>query len=84
MHLGLHLDPCHHLLLRDQMVDPLQQSQETPHTPAPLIQHLVRAPRLREADHPRWAINLRVHRLRRDQFADVLFRLFLVEVQELA
>ena len=87
MHLALprlHLNPRHHLLLRNQMIDPLQQPQQAPHTPAPLIQHLIRAPRFRKTDHPRWTIDLCIYRLRRHQLANILFRLFLVEIQELA
>ena len=79
----LHLNPSHHLLLGDQMVDALQQAQQAPHAATPLVEHLVRVPGLGETDHPSRPIDLRIHRLRRDQLADVLLRLLLIEIEEL-
>ena len=77
------LNPRHHLLLRNQMINPLQQPQQTLHAPTPLIQHLVRIPRPRKRHHPRWPIDLRIHRLRRHQRTDIRFRLLLVQVKQL-
>ena len=77
------LNPRHHLFFRDQMIDPLQQAQQTLHTPAPLIQHLVRIPRFGETHHPCRTINLRIDRLRRDQLTDIRLRLLLIQVQQL-
>ena len=64
------------------MIDPLQQAQQALHAPTPLIQHIVRISGLRKTDDPRGAVDLRVHRLRRHQLADVLLRLFFAEVEE--
>ena len=77
------LNISHHLLLRNQMINPLQQPQQPFHTPTPLIQHLVRVSRLRETDYSRRPIDLRVYRFRGDQLRDVRFCLVLVEVQQL-
>ena len=76
-------NPRHHLLFRNQMIDPLQQSQQALHAPTPLIQHLVRIPHLGETDDPSRAVDLRVHRLRRHQLADVRLRFLLVEIEQL-
>ena len=73
----------HHLLLRDQMVDSLQQPQETLHAPAPLVQNLIRIPRLGERDDPRRPVDFGIDRLGRHQLTDVAFRLFLVQVEQL-
>ena len=84
MHLPLpRRNPRHHLLLRNQMIDPLQQPQQALHTPTPLIQHVIRIPRLRETDHPRRPVNLGIYRFRGNELADVRLRFFLVEVQQL-
>ena len=77
------LDTSHHLLLRDQVVDPLQQAQKTLHAPAPFVQDLVRVSRFRERDDPRGPIDLGVDGLSRHQLTDVAFRLFLVQVEQL-
>ena len=78
----IRLYPRHHLLLRNQMINPLQQSQQALHIPAPLIQHVVRAPRLREAHHLRGAVDLRIHRLVRHQLRQVLLRLVGLEIEQ--
>lgn len=65
------------------MIDPLQQPQQTLHTRTPLIQHLIRVPHLGETDHPRGAIDLGVHRLGRDELADVRLGFLLVEIEQL-
>lgn len=77
------LDSSHHLLLGDQVIDPLQQPQQTLHTPTPLIQDIVRIPWLREAHDPGRAVDLRIHRLGGDQFADVFLRLVFLEIEKL-
>ena len=77
------LDPSHHLLFGDEMINSLQQPQQTLHTPTPLIQDVIRIPRLRKAYNPGRPIDLRIHGLGSDQFADVFFRLVFVEVKKL-
>lgn len=77
------LNPRHHLLLGNQMIDPLQQSEQTLHAPAPLVQHLVRIPRLGETHHPGRTIDFGVDRLRRDQLTDIRLRLLLIQIQQL-
>ena len=77
------LDPRHHFLLCDQMVDPLQQAQQTLHVAAPLVQDLVGPSGFGETDDTRGAIDPGVDRLGRDQLADVTLRLVLVQVEEL-
>ncbi len=77
------LNPRHHLLLRDKMIDPLQQAQQTPHAPAPLIEHLIRISRLRKSDNSSGPVNLGIHRLRRHQRADITLRLVLFQIQQL-
>ena len=77
------LYPRHHLLLRDQMIDPFQQAQEALHAPTPFIQHLVRVARLGERDDAGRAVDFGVDRLGRDELADVAFRLVLVQVEQL-
>lgn len=76
-------NPSHHLLLRDEMVNPLQQPKQTLHVTAPLIQHIVRIARLSKVDQPRRTINLRMDGLRRYQLADVLLRLLLRQIEQL-
>lgn len=75
-------DPRHHLLLRDQVVDPLQQPQKALHVAAPFVQHVVRIARLGEVDQSGWTVDLGVDRLRTDQLADVLLGFLLRQVQQ--
>lgn len=77
------LDPCHHLLFGDEMIDSLQESQQALHVVTPLIQNVISIPRLREADDPCRSVNLGVHSLGGNQLADVLFRLILSQVEQL-
>lgn len=78
------LYPSHHLLLRDQMIDPLQQAQKALHAPAPFVQHFIRISSLGKRDDSRRPVDLGVDRLSRDQLTDVAFRLFLVQVEQLS
>ena len=73
----------HHLLLRNQVVDSLQQPQKTLHAPAPLVQDLVRIPRLGEGDDPRRPVDFGIDRLGSHELTDVAFRFFLVQVEQL-
>jgi hypothetical protein len=77
------LNPRHHLFLCDEVIDPLQQSQKTLHISAPFIEDIVRVSRLGEANDSGGTVNLCVDGLGRDQFADILLRLVLGEIQEL-
>ena len=81
--LGSGENPSHHLLLGDEMINALQQSQQILHITAPFIQHIVGIPRLGKIDQPRRPIDLGVYRLQRHQLADVLLRLLLGQVQQL-
>lgn len=65
------------------MIDAFQQSQQALHAPAPLIQHLIRLPRLRKHHHSIRPVNLRIHGFRGHEFRDVAFRFFFVEVEQL-
>lgn len=77
------LNASHHFLLGDQMVDALQQAEQALHTPAPLVQHLIRISRLGETNQSRRAVDLGVDRFGRDELADVGLGLVLVEVEQL-
>lgn len=77
------LNPSHHLLLGDQMVNTFQVTQQALHISTPLIQHIIRIPRLREIDNPGWTIDLGIHRLSSNQLADVLLRLVFGEIKQL-
>ena len=76
------LNPSHHLLLRDQVVDPLEQTKQAPHVSAPLVQNIVRIARLGKVDNLCRAVDLGVDGLGRDEVADVLLRLVLVQVKK--
>ena len=65
------------------MIDPLQQTQQTLHTPTPFVQDIVRVPWFREANDSGGPVDLCINRLCRDEFADVLLRLIFVEVEKL-
>mgnify|MGYP006996944088 FL=1 len=52
------LDTGHHLLLGDQMVDPLEQTQQILHVAAPLVQHVIRIPGFGKVDQPRRSVDL--------------------------
>lgn len=77
------LDSGHHLLLRDKMVDPLQQSEKALHVAAPLVEDVISIARFGKAHDPCWPIDLRVDGFGCDEFADVLFCLIGGEVEEL-
>lgn len=77
------LYPSHHLLLRNQMIDSLQQAQKTLHAPAPFVQHFICISRLGKRDDSRRPVDLGVDRLSRHKLADVAFRLFLVQIEQL-
>lgn len=77
------LDACHHLLLGNEVVDPLQEPQQALHVVAPLVQDIVCVSRLGEADDSCRSVDLGVHSLGGDQFTNVLFRLILRKVKEL-
>lgn len=81
--LGPRLNPRHHLLLGNQVIDALQQAQQALHVEAPLIQRVVGVARLGEADDALGTVDLGVDRLGRDELTDVLFRLVLRQVQQL-
>ena len=59
-------------------------TQQALHIRTPLIQHIIRIPRLRKVDNPGRTINLSIHRLRSNKLADILLRLILSEVEELS
>lgn len=75
------LYPSHHLLLRNQMIDSLQQAQKTLHAPAPFIQHFIRVSSLCKRDDSRRPVDLGVDSLSRHKLTDVAFRLFLVQIE---
>lgn len=77
------LDACHHLLLGDEVVDPLQEPQQALHVVAPLVQDIVCVSRLGEADDSRRPVDFRIHSLGRHQFTNVFFRLIFRKVKEL-
>lgn len=77
------LDTGHHLLLGNQMVDPLEQTQQILHVAAPLVQNVIGIPGFGKVDQPRGSVNLRVDGLRCDQITNVLLRLFLSQIQQL-
>lgn len=77
------LNSGHHLFLRDQMIDPLQQSQQTLHVSTPLVQDIICVSWLGEIDDPGRSINLGVDSLRSDQLADVFLRLVFRQVEQL-
>lgn len=77
------LNPRHHLLLGDQVIDSLQQAQEALHAPAPLVQHLVGVARLGETDHFGGPVDLGVDGFGGDELADVGFRFVFVQVEQL-
>lgn len=77
------LYPSHHLLLRNQMIDPLQKAQKALHAPAPLVQNLIRIPGLGKRDDSRRPVDFGIDRLGRDELTDVAFRLFLVQIEQL-
>ena len=77
------LNPSHHLLFRNQMVNALQQAEQVLHIRAPLVQHIVRIARFGKVHDPRRTVDLGVDRLHGDQVADVLFRLLLSQVEQL-
>lgn len=77
------LYPRHHLLLRDKMINSLQQAKQTLHTPTPLIEYLIRIPRFRKRHHSRRSVNLGIHRFRSDELADITFRFLFVQIEEL-
>lgn len=77
------LDAGHHLLLGDQMVDPLEQTQQTLHVAAPLVQNVIGIPGFGKVDQSRGSVNLSVDGLRCDQITNVLLRLFLSQIQQL-
>ena len=60
------LQPCHHLLFGDKMINPLQMPQQAPHITAPLVQYLVRISRLPKRYYPGWPIYSGIHRLAGD------------------
>lgn len=73
----------HHLLLRDQMINPLQQAQKTLHTPAPLVQNLIRIASLGERNDSGGAVDFGIDRLGRHELTDVALRLLLVQIEQL-
>ncbi|KAI7052585.1 PCI-domain-containing protein [Hortaea werneckii] len=77
------LNPRHHLLLGNQVIDPLQQTQEGFHVARPLVQNLVCIAFLLETDDAGGAVDARVDRLGGDEVGDVLLRLRGGEVEEL-
>ena len=76
------LDPGHHLLLCNEVIDPLKQTQETLHVEAPLVQNVVGIARLGEAHNPRRPVDFGINRLGCHQLADVLLRLVLSQIQQ--
>jgi len=77
------LDASHHLLLGDEMINALQQTQQALHVAAPLVQYVVCVSRLRECDYARGPVDFGVDGLCRHQLADVLLRLVFGEIQQL-
>lgn len=77
------LDPGHHLLLCNEMVDSFKQTEQALHVAGPLIEHLVSVSLLLEANQSRRTINLCVDGLADDQLANVLLRLLFAQVEEL-
>ena len=77
------LNASHHLLLRDQVIDSLQQAQKALHAPAPLVQDLIGVPSLGERDDPRRPVDFGIDRLGRHQLTNIAFRLLLVQVEQL-
>ena len=77
------LDPSHHLLLGDQVIDALQQAEQALHAPTPLVQHLVSIPGLGEADDPGRTVDFRVHSLGGHELTDVGFSFVFVEIEKL-
>ena len=76
LHLG-RLNPGHHLLLRDQMVNALEQTQKALHATAPLVENIIGIARLGEADNLSRPINLGIDGLRSDQLGNILLSLVL-------
>ena len=77
------LDTRHHLLLRDQVINALQQTKQALHVSAPLVQHLVRITLLLEADKLCGAIDTSEDGLVDDQVGDVLFGFLGRQVEKL-
>lgn len=77
------LDPSHHLLLGDQVINPLQMTQQALHVRTPLIQYIISISWLRKVDNPSRTINLSVHRLRSNQLADVFLGLIFGKIEQL-
>ena len=77
------LYPSHHLLLSDQVVNSLQQTQQALHASTPFVQNLIRIPRLGKRDDSGGPVDFGVDGLGRDQLANVAFRLFLVQIEQL-
>ena len=80
---GHGLYTSHHLLLGDQVVDSLQQAQKALHAPAPLVEDFVRVAGLGKRDDARGPVDFGVDRLGRHELADVAFRLFFVQIEQL-
>jgi hypothetical protein len=78
------LDPSHHLFLGNEMINPLQQSQQALHVSAPLVQDIIRILGFGETDDASGTIDPRVDGLGSDQFRDVLLRLVLAEIEQLS
>lgn len=77
------LNPSHHLLLCNEMVDSLKKPEKALHVPAPLIQDVVSIARFGEADDVCGTIDFRIDGLGCNKLADVLFRLIFSEVEQL-
>lgn len=78
------LDASHHLLLGDEMINSLQQTQQALHVVAPFVQNIISISWLGKADNLCGTINLGVDCLGGDKLADVLLSLILGEIEELS
>ena len=72
----------HHLLLGDQVVNPLQKTEQTLHVAAPFVEDGVGVAFLLEADNLRRSIDSCVDGLADDEVRDVLFRLLRRKIQQ--
>ncbi len=72
----------HHLLLRDQMIDSLEYTQQGFHIPTPLVQYIIRLSWFREADDARGTIDAGIDRLGGDQFTQIFLCFRGIETEE--
>lgn len=77
------LNPRHHFLFGNQMINPLQQPKQTLHAPTPLIQHFISISRLRKTHQSRRPIDFRIDRLRSYKLTDIRLRLIFIQIEQL-